>query len=326
VNTPDHTPERTLERLASNSATLVPRQSFVVTRTGKAAPDLYRLNLSSGLRDEFMRIDAENCREWGKYSLIQYLTSRALPDSHLMWVRTDNVAMLNTLDLDDDARSAAPAFAMDDATKANLKMTITTSATEADDFRATVFRITRNTARLARSKRLATVFRNGTFDRIDDEVLLFNHEIDAVATEGFVFFSKKRPFERSFEFLEDLRAHAGETFEHATRQLRILGISELRSAATSDINMMAKMASIRRKLEENPAYAAAMTMPNLLRFIDSHPGVEVCLEGEGEDRRFVFQSSPATRYKILKLLDDDFLTSDLTRLDYEVDSKGDPVQ
>jgi hypothetical protein len=179
---------------------------------------------------------------------------------------------------------------------------------------------------LAKAKRLAAIFRGGGFDKLDDEVILFNQSVDAIAFHGYVFFMAKGVFERAFGFVEDLKRHAAQTFDRLIGILRIDGMEEFRRSATSDINMMAKMASIWRKVEANTDYVEAVSMENLLKFIDMNDHVEVETVGEGAARSLVFKSSPKTRYKILKLLDDDFLTSGLTDMDYLVDSKGDPLR
>jgi hypothetical protein len=85
--------------------------------------------------------------------------------------------------------------------------------------------------------------------------------------------------------------------------------------------MMAKMASIRRSMEEDPAYAAAMTMPRLLAYIEANPAVNIEITGTGADRSLVFNPTSAHRFQIVKLLDDDYLRSVLTDRDYEAGSK-----
>ncbi|KFZ77666.1 hypothetical protein ED92_38080 [Amycolatopsis sp. MJM2582] len=155
---------------------------------------------------------------------------------------------------------------------------------------------------------------------------MFNQSVDAIAFQGYVFFTAKGVFERAFGFVEDLKRHATQVFDSLIGILRIEGMDDFRRAATSDINMMAKMASIWRKVESNPEYAEAVSMQNLLKFIDVNEHVEVETVGRGRKRSLVFKPSPKTRYKILKLLDDDFLTSGLTDMDYLVDSKGAPLR
>jgi hypothetical protein len=85
--------------------------------------------------------------------------------------------------------------------------------------------------------------------------------------------------------------------------------------------MMAKMASIRRSMDEDPSYAAAMTMPKLLAYVEANPVVDIEIEGTGANRSLVFNPSTATRFQIVKLLDDDYLRSVLTDRDYEAGSK-----
>ena len=89
--------------------------------------------------------------------------------------------------------------------------------------------------------------------------------------------------------------------------------------------MLGKMASIQRKLNQHPAYQAALTMDRLTAFVQTHPECEVEIAGEGDDVRFVFRTDAQHRYKILKLLDDDYLQSQLTTLNYATNSKSAPV-
>ena len=72
-----------------------------------------------------------------------------------MWAGQKAITLLQHLDLDDDANSILPAFDLSEVSATNLKMTITTSALQQDpQATATFFRITRNTAVLAKTRRL----------------------------------------------------------------------------------------------------------------------------------------------------------------------------
>ncbi|ROS39388.1 Kiwa anti-phage protein KwaB-like domain-containing protein [Amycolatopsis thermoflava] len=319
------TAEGALELLKNIAPSLVSRATFVVAQQGNSLPDLFRLPLTEALRNEFLRVDIDNVNAFSDKVPMEYMSSRVIPDGHLMWTLASGVQLLSTLDIEDDSKRAIPVYDTQILTSRNLKMTITTSASDlAPKQVVTFYRITRNTARLAKARRVAGILRNGAFDKLDDEVVLFNNEVDAISFGGFIFFLKKGVFERSFGFVEGLKRQAGATFDEVIGPLAIDGSDELRRAVTSDINMMAKMASIKRKLDANLSYAKAMTMDNLLAFVDANPHIDVEVVGEGADRSFVFRTAPSSRYKILKLLDDDFLTSELTELDYLVDSKGDP--
>jgi hypothetical protein len=187
---PPVTPQNVLERLSRSAASLNPRQAFVVARSSRKAPELMRLTPTRALLDDFMRIDAENCKRYGSLAAIQYLPARSIPDGHVMWEKAEDVPLIASLNVDHaDTQLISMPLDLSSSKMVNLRMTITTSESGGDDpIRATFYRITRNTARLAQSRRFAAIFRGGAFDRLDEEVLLFNNEVDAIATEGYVFF------------------------------------------------------------------------------------------------------------------------------------------
>src|SRR5665647_408808 len=80
-------------------------------------------------------------------------------------------------------------------------------------------------------------------------------------------------------------------------------------------------APVSRRMDEDPGYAAAMAMPKLLAYIEANPAVNIEITGTGSNRSLVFSPTPATRFQIVKLLDDDYLRSVLTDRDYEAGSK-----
>jgi hypothetical protein len=66
-------------------------------------------------------------------------------------------------------------------------------------------------------------------------------------------------------------------------------------------------------------------MPRLLDFVRRHPEYQVDVSGAGDDARLVYRNDAQHRFKILKLLDDDYLHSQLTSLEYEANSKSAPL-
>jgi hypothetical protein len=92
-------------------------------------------------------------------------------------------------------------------------------------------------------------------------------------------------------------------------------------AAATDPNIIAKLRGIQAKIISNEDYAKSMTMPALVKFVKARATLNVDLEGPEGDEELVFYPDPARRWRILKLLDDDFLHSELTALDYESNSK-----
>jgi hypothetical protein len=65
-----------------------------------------------------------------------------------------------------------------------------------------------------------------------------------------------------------------------------------------------------------------MTMSKLLAFVRMNPGCGVDLVGSGPTASLAYDNTPQKRFKILNLLDDDFLHSQLTELEYEANSKS----
>jgi hypothetical protein len=179
---------------------------------------------------------------------------------------------------------------------------------------------------LSRSKKIAIRWQDGYFDKLDTEnVLLFDGQFDALSTSGFALFTSKYTFERIFDYEEKMETQSKMTFAAISSGLRINGLAEMEKASTSNPGMMAKLASIQRNMDLYPDYAKAMTMAKLVPFVESHPETGVEIEGTGTSAEFVFHNDPPRRFKLLRLLDDDFLQSELTSNTYEANSKSDPL-
>jgi hypothetical protein len=154
---------------------------------------------------------------------------------------------------------------------------------------------------------------------------MLNTHVTAIITNGLVFFRDRSGFQRLTGLLDGLREKASTTFDLIAANLRIDERDAMARAVTSTPAMLGKMASIQSKLDRYPGYREALTMPRLLKFVREHPECDVELDGEGDDAHLVFRNDIQHRFKILKLLDDDFLKSELTTLEYEANSKSDPL-
>lgn len=304
------------------------RQALLATQKPNASPELFRLNPTNDLRRKFTDADSDGIRRFAGLTPMEYVPGRSVPAGHVMYAANSEVPLLADLRLEErDGNELIQGYDHSTFPARHLKLTITTyrAPVEGAQLAVETFRVTRASAVLKRTGKIAALFSGGVFNDVDDDILLFDATVDAISVGGATFFTNSHSFMLTFQFVRQMQEAAADTFKTVTRDMRINGLGALRAAATRDVNMMSKMASIQRKLNALPQYAEALKMSNLLNFIDSHPHVDIDLEGEGEERRFVFSNSPTRRYKILKLLDDDYLTSALTNLDYSVDSKGDPT-
>ena len=193
----------------------------------------------------------------------------------------------------------------------------------ADGSAVTLYRELRAGARLDRSRLAALVWRDGRYDRLEEsEVLLVDDRFDALVVGAVALTLSKATFERLFDFVAELRRNAVETFDAATAGLRIDRADELREACLRDPGMLAKLASVRRHLDTDPGYREAMRMDKLVAYVRAHPETGVELSPTGE---LCFSPDRRKRFKLLKLLDDDYLRSVLTSRLYEANSKSDPL-
>jgi len=151
--------------------------------------------------------------------------------------------------------------------------------------------------------------------------MIFDSTFDAIVSRPHVVMTNQRNFESALDFLELARRDADATLRTITAAVPIKNRDAFLAAASSDINMLSKVRSIAEKIERNPNYATAMTLERLKKFSKDHAGVHLDLEGSPGNEELVFHSDVQRRWRILKLLDDDYLHSDLTSVDYEVNSK-----
>jgi hypothetical protein len=190
----------------------------------------------------------------------------------------------------------------------------------------TMYRTVRRSALLGKSRKIAILRSGSQMELVKPEkAVLIDRGVDALVVRGVALFVDRRAFQRVFGFLEQIQEAAATTFDEVTADLRIEGLTDLRAAATTQLAMLGKMASIARKLREHPGYREALTMGALVSFVRANPQTGVEIEGEGDEARLVFRPDVQHRFKILKLLDDDYLRSQLTQLDYEANSKSAPL-
>lgn len=293
------------------------------TALGPDQAGVYRghaINISSHAAADLAEIaEATRARVLAS-TLLGYGPAVLIPPSHVMHVEQQSAATLDEIQrcvdtADLDAFDPGAAYAKD------IKM-VAARFLSVDGGEVTFYRVADTLLQFKKSRLLSLVRVNGQYDRLDAaDLLLMRPEFDVVVLLGQAFFFLKATFERAFGFLDQLRATSAATFDSVTKDLRIDGMQELRKACTSQPQMMAKMASIRRSMDEDPSYAAAMTMPRLLAYVAANPAVNIEISGTGDDRALVFNPAIATRFQLVKLLDDDYLHSVLTDRDYEAGSK-----
>ncbi len=292
----------------------------VIAPDDSGAHQAYAVNISVAAAHGLAEIAETTRHRLQEATLIEYAATVLIPPSHAMHVRQQTAATLTEIQQVVEVGDA-DGFDPDADHAARVSM-VAAHFTLQDQRTVTFYRIADSLLQFTKNRIFSLVRRGGQYDRLEPaDVLLMRATFDVITIDGFAFFFLKPTFERAFGFLDELRESSATTFDSVTAELRIIGVAELRAACTSQPQMMAKMASIRRNMDEDPAYAAAMTMPRLIDYIRANPNVEIEITGIGAQQSLVFNPSPATRFQIVKLLDDDYLRSVLTDRHYEAGSK-----
>ncbi|WP_111768224.1 Kiwa anti-phage protein KwaB-like domain-containing protein [Nakamurella deserti] len=163
------------------------------------------------------------------------------------------------------------------------------------------------------------------FVRLTEEPLVIDRGLRLIvlgdAVTSTVVMQSPTTYQSMFGALPELRKSAEKTYRASIGKLDIVDGDKLAAACQTDLNMMRKLVSIQAKLDR-PGYADAVTMPALVTFLKAHPKIDVPVQdADGPHPRLVFSSDAQHRWAILKLLDDDFLRSELTDITYEANSK-----
>ncbi len=169
---------------------------------------------------------------------------------------------------------------------------------------------------LTRRAGFAALFSRGHYDRVDTKIFLFDRQIDCFSWDGYLFIQNVSAFQRIFKYFAELRANADATVTAILAQIPLSNADEFRAACTGQMQMMSKLGQIARK-----PYLNRVTMRAIRRTIEEFD-LDVEIVTENGQERLLFDASPARRWLILKLLDDDFLGSIMTREKYEVNSKS----
>lgn len=166
---------------------------------------------------------------------------------------------------------------------------------------------------LGRSKKIAALFSRGTFDRIKDPVFIFDDMIDCIAVSGQMVILRKDNYHSIFRFFDEALKHAAQTLTQIQTALPIDNAPQFESDCKGNALILMRLRGI---ADRN--YFPSLTLAALEKKIkaDSLP---IQISGTGKNRKLVYD--PQHKWKFLRLLDDGFLSSDMTGRKYEATSK-----
>lgn len=317
------TPVRSADEAAAKLAAMPPFSEMGIALMG-IMPDQsgalagYKIELTKGAQADLAKVAQDTREQLADATLLAYGPTVLIPSQHWMHVAQSEAATLSHIEAIVRQEDLLPFDAGDGAKLRMVAVRFTTT----DQMVVTLYRVADSMMQLKPATYLGFIRSGNLYGRLGPtDILLIRTDFDVIVIDGYAFFHRKATFEKAFGFLDKLKAESLSTFNTVTGQLNIEGLDALRAACTSQPQMMAKMSSIKRSMNQDPEYAKAMTMPKLIEYIEQHPHVDIEIVGAGDDRKLVFDPAPKRRFQILKLLDDDFLHSVLTARDYEAGSK-----
>ena len=164
--------------------------------------------------------------------------------------------------------------------------------------------------RLGRGWLAAVWSEQGYYDRVAPASLfLFDERVDAIKSGNIMFVLDKPRFHQMFRFFEELTATVDESMHTLCGRIGIDDVEAFAEACRRDPRKAARLRSIVQK-----PYMNQLDMQRIGDFIAASK-----LEIQVKSGQFVFD--PKTLWGILRLLNDDFLSSQLTGGFYEVTGK-----
>lgn len=168
---------------------------------------------------------------------------------------------------------------------------------------------------LSRHAAYALMLRRGQYSRVREKIFLFDEDVDCFAWDGTLFVRNVASFQRIFGYFEELRAKARQTVRAIHRRVPIANLAVFEEACAADTRMLTKLAAIARR-----PYLARVTFADVERTIRNFE-LDIEVASHNGAKSLVFDPAQKRRWLILKLMDDDFLGSEMTNEKYEANSK-----
>ena len=291
-----------------------PALNAIVVARNQGGTRIERLNLQGDAADSLRTIPVRFMRGLNNSLLMPYEIGYK-PDDHELLVMSASENGVGPIVQSLLALANLPLFAADDGVISHLRFYVF-HLENAQGYKALFLKKTSPKMELGRRTLHALMFAEDTFTQVEQKVLLFDEGFDCFIWGGSIYIRNVNNFSAIFDLIQQLRTRAGQTVDDIADKIRIKNIDDFRSACTGQIQMIAKLESIRRK-----PYLAELNMAQVKSVIDTYGlGITVEADDDGQES-LVFEPHPERRWLILKLLDDDYLESDMTELKYAANSK-----
>jgi hypothetical protein len=157
------------------------------------------------------------------------------------------------------------------------------------------------------------IFRHDWYDRVTDAILVFDSEIDCLCRGDTMFIFDKKGFQNIFHFFDEIRHIAKAALESIKANVPIKNFDEFANDCGRHVWKQRKL----KKIASKP-YLGNLKMDHIKRVIDQN---KLPIETVNEGGKEMLVYDPKNKWVILNLLDDNYLWSMLTELNYEVTGK-----
>lgn len=179
--------------------------------------------------------------------------------------------------------------------------------------RAVLFRRYNRNKELLRSKNIVMKLIGEQYDRLSEPTFQFDSNLDAILFGNHLIILNKANFQHIFRYYEMLREVAEQSLATIEEHVPIANFGEFRESCFSHLQKLEKLKNIAQK-----PYLSEITMNDLKRTIEKFQ-LDIDVRTDNGAEVIVFDVSD--RWAILRLLDDDYLGSEMTGIRYEVNSK-----
>jgi Domain of unknown function (DUF4868) len=306
----------TCKNITSDNSTVT--VCLAARAAGGGVPTLHRLQLTDDLADSFRTAAVEELRalhsgvDNGDVDLKRYDASIPV-DRHEIEVHTpaDGTPQRAVIEALDDLKELRR-FDADTKTINNLIFHVV-AIQRARQAPIYLFRKYSKAKELGRSKKLVTLFSDGTFDRITEPVFIFDDFVDCIWIDGQMMILNKDNFHRIFQFFTEVLKHAQRTLDEIKAVIPIENVDRFEQDCKRNAIILVKLRGIAQR-----DYLATLTLSHLRKKISSLD-LPVQVSGKGAQSKLVYD--PKHKWIFIRLLDDGFLTSDMTGTNYEVTGK-----
>lgn len=167
---------------------------------------------------------------------------------------------------------------------------------------------------IARSKKMRLLVRDGSLESAESPIVLLDDDVDGVYWRKRLFILRTGAMETLLGFEEDVEEAVEMIAAQLNKSIPISGLSDLVAAASRHWQMAKKLQKVAQR-----DYIASITIDDVKR-VAAKANLKVDFKTVDGKEHVVYATSD--KWSLLRILDDDYVTGELTRRLYESTSKS----